>query len=168
MKKNISKYRGSRTCGGGTHKNRRGGGSRGGRGKAGGCKHHFVRNYMNGLAYGKHGFKRPQKVVRLKSIEMVNVGELDELAEELVLYGDARKEGDVYHINLAELECPIDKVLGNGSVNNPMVVTVSKWSAIAQSKIEEAGGRIEEYIPTGIEESIQPEEPLEPQEQDVE
>ncbi|MDD1668181.1 MAG: 50S ribosomal protein L15, partial [Methanomicrobiales archaeon] len=35
-----SKYRGSRTCGGGTHKNRRNGGSRGGRGFAGGCKHH--------------------------------------------------------------------------------------------------------------------------------
>jgi len=30
-----SKYRGSRTCGGGTHKNRRGAGNRGGKGRAG-------------------------------------------------------------------------------------------------------------------------------------
>lgn len=141
MKKNVSKFRGSRTCGGGTHKNRRGAGSRGGHGKAGGCKHHFVRNYMNGLFYGRHGFKRPQKTISYKSI--VNVGELDELAQQLVMDGVARKEGDVFHINLAELEYPIDKVLGNGTITKPIVVKVSGCSAMAQSKIEEAGGEVQ-------------------------
>ena len=48
----IKKFRGSRTCGGGTHKNRRGAGNRGGRGKAGGRKHHFVRATMRGNSNG--------------------------------------------------------------------------------------------------------------------
>jgi len=160
MKNNVTKFRGSRTCGGGTHKNRRGGGSRGGRGNAGGCKHHFVRNYMLGLAYGKHGFKRPQKVLSNKPI--VNVGELDELSEQLVQYGEAHKQGDVYHINLAELEYPIAKVLGNGRITKPMAITVSECSARARSKIEEAGGSIEEYVLPVKEVDIEPEETREP------
>jgi len=142
-KKNVSKFRGSRTCGGGTSKNRRGGGSRGGRGNAGGCKHHFVRNYMRGLAYGKHGFTRPQKTISYESI--VNVGELDEMAQQLVVEGLAQKDGDVFHINLVDLEYPIDKVLGNGTITKSMVITVSKCSAKAQSKIEEAGGKVIEF-----------------------
>lgn len=156
MKKNVTKFRGSRTCGGGTHKNRRGGGSRGGRGNAGGCKHHFVRNYMKGTAYGKHGFKRPQKVLSNKPI--VNVGELDELAEQLVQYGEAHKEGDVYNINLAELEYPIVKVLGNGRITKPMAIIVSECSARARSKIEEAGGSIEKYVLPVEKVDIEPEE----------
>jgi large subunit ribosomal protein L15 len=154
MKKNVTKFRGSRTCGGGTHKNRRGGGSRGGRGFAGGCKHHFVRNYMKGMAYGKHGFKRPQKILSNKPI--VNVGELDELAEQLVQYGEAHKQGDVYHINLAELEYPIAKVLGNGRITKPMAITVPECSVRARFKIEEAGGSIEKYIPSVEEVDIEP------------
>ena len=155
MKKNVTKFRGSRTCGGGTHKNRRGGGSRGGRGNAGGCKHHFVRNYMRGMEYGKHGFKRPRKVLINKSI--VNVGELDELAEQLVQYGEAYKEADVYYINLAELEYPISKVLGNGRITKPIAITVSECSAKARSKIEEAGGSIEEFTTSVEKVDIEPE-----------
>ena len=156
MKKNVSKFRGSRTCGGGTHKNRRGGGSRGGHGKAGGCKHHFVRNYMRGLSYGKYGFKRPQKVLADRSI--VNVGELDEMAQQLVADEVAHKKGDVFHINLAELEYPIDKVLGNGAITKPIVVTVSGCSTKARSKIEEAGGEVVILSDIEPEESGAPEE----------
>jgi ribosomal protein L15 len=54
-KTKTKKFRGSRTCGGGTTKNRRGAGNRGGRGRAGGCKHHNVRAMQLGYAYGKHG-----------------------------------------------------------------------------------------------------------------
>lgn len=145
MKKNVTKFRGSRTCGGGTHKNRRGAGSRGGHGNAGNDKHHFVRNFLQGYTFGKHGFKRPQKVISYKSI--VNVGELDEMAQQLVLDEQARKEGDVYYINLAELEYPIDKLLGTGKAAKSMIITVADCSDKARSRIEEAGGRIEEYLP---------------------
>ncbi|MGZ4936126.1 MAG: 50S ribosomal protein L15, partial [Halobacteriota archaeon] len=51
-KDKTKKFRGSRTCGGGTHKNRRGAGNRGGRGHAGGCKHHFVKELKLGRGYG--------------------------------------------------------------------------------------------------------------------
>jgi large subunit ribosomal protein L15 len=156
MKKKVSKFRGSRTCGGGTHKNRRGAGSRGGHGKAGSNKHHFVREYLKGFTFGKHGFKRPQKVISYKSI--VNVGELDEMVLQLMLDGEARKEDDMYYINLSELEYSIDKLLGAGRITKPMVITVSECSARARDKIVEAGGRIEEIITPEMKQVSEPEE----------
>ncbi|MHB8100844.1 MAG: uL15m family ribosomal protein [Methanosarcina sp.] len=132
----TKKFRGSRTCGGGTHKNRRGAGNRGGRGKAGGCKHHFVRAMMRGYSYGKHGFKRPASVSRDATI--VNVGELDELALYLVDEGLAEIKDGAYHINLENLG--IEKVLGSGRVTKNLVVTSEEFSVSAREKIESAGG----------------------------
>jgi large subunit ribosomal protein L15 len=132
----TKKFRGSRTCGGGTHKNRRGAGNRGGRGKAGGCKHHFVRAMMRGYSYGKHGFKRPASVSRDATI--VNVGELDELALYLVDEGLAEIKDGAYHINLENLG--IEKVLGSGRVTKNLVVTSDEFSVSAREKIESAGG----------------------------
>lgn len=137
-KKNIKKFRGSRTCGGGTHKNRRGGGNRGGRGKAGGCKHHFVRNYKLGITYGKHGFKMPQSVVNDKTI--VNVGEIDEAIAQLVADGFAEKKGDEYHIDITTIG--IEKVLGSGKVTKPLFITAQEFSSSATQKIESAGGNV--------------------------
>jgi large subunit ribosomal protein L15 len=132
----TKKFRGSRTCGGGTHKNRRGAGNRGGRGKAGGCKHHFVRAMLRGYSYGKHGFKRPVEISRDASI--VNVGELDELAPYLVEEGFAEVRDGAYHINLGTLG--IEKVLGSGRVTKNLVVTSEEFSVSAREKIETAGG----------------------------
>ena len=132
----TKKFRGSRTCGGGTHKNRRGAGNRGGRGKAGGCKHHFVRAMLRGYSYGKHGFKRPAEVSR--DVSIVNVGELDELAPYLVEEGLAEVKDGAYHINLENLG--IEKVLGSGRVTKNLVVTSEEFSASAREKIENAGG----------------------------
>jgi len=132
----TKKFRGSRTCGGGTHKNRRGAGNRGGRGRAGGCKHHFVRAMMRGYSYGKHGFKRPDGVSKDASI--VNVGELDELAPYLVEEGLAEVKDGAYHINLEKLG--IEKVLGSGRVMKNLVVTSEEFSVSAREKIENAGG----------------------------
>lgn len=132
----IKKFRGSRTCGGGTHKNRRGAGNRGGRGKAGGCKHHFVRAMLRGYSYGKHGFKRPAEVSN--DVSIVNVGELDELATYLVDEGLAEIKDGAYHINLENLD--IEKVLGSGRVTKNLIVTSEKFSESAREKIESAGG----------------------------
>ncbi|AKB43142.1 MAG: uL15 family ribosomal protein [Methanosarcina vacuolata] len=132
----TKKFRGSRTCGGGTHKNRRGAGNRGGRGKAGGCKHHFVRAMLRGYSYGKHGFKLPAEISR--DVSIVNVGELDELAPYLVEEGLAEIKDGAYHINLENLE--IEKVLGSGRVTKNLVVTSEGFSASAREKIEAAGG----------------------------
>ncbi|MBE0521686.1 MAG: 50S ribosomal protein L15 [Candidatus Methanoperedenaceae archaeon] len=135
-KQKTKKFRGSRTCGGGTHKNRRGGGSRGGRGNAGGCKHHFVKLFKQGITYGKHGFKIPLSITSEKVI--VNVGEIDEAIEQLVADGMAEKKGDEFHINLTELG--IEKVLGTGKVTKPLFVTAGEFSAAARQKLEDAAG----------------------------
>ena len=132
----TKKFRGSRTCGGGTHKNRRGAGNRGGRGKSGGGKHHFVRAILRGYSYGKHGFKRPAEISR--DVSIVNVGELDELASYLVEEGLAEVRDGAYHINLENLG--IEKVLGSGRVTKNLVVTSEGFSASAREKIETAGG----------------------------
>lgn len=137
-KEKTKKFRGSRTCGGGTHKNRRGGGSRGGRGNAGTCKHHFVRSMQRGLSFGKHGFKRPQSVTSQKII--VNIGEIDETIEQLVTDGFAQKKGNVFHIDLGSIG--IEKVLGSGKVTKPLFITASEFSIVAKQKIEEAKGQI--------------------------
>ena len=120
-KSKLKKFRGSRTCGGGTHKNRRGAGSRGGRGNAGGCKHHFVRDMMRGRTMGKHGFTRPNA----KDVETINVGELDSMASD---------DGS--------LDLGRKKVLGRGSLSRSITVTAKAFSAAAREKIEGAGGEV--------------------------
>jgi len=136
-KQKTKKFRGSRTCGGGTHKNRRGGGSRGGRGNAGTCKHHFVRAMQRGLSFGKHGFKRPSSIVKDRTI--VNIGEIDEAIEQLVADGFAEKKGSAFHIDLANIG--IEKVLGNGKVTRPLFITAQGFSSVAKQKIEDAKGQ---------------------------
>ncbi len=137
-KQKTKKFRGKRTFGGGTHKNRRGGGSRGGRGNAGTCKHHFVRSMQRGLSFGKHGFKRPLSTVKDKVI--VNVGEIDESIDQLIKEGMAEKKGDAYHVNLENIG--IEKVLGSGQVTRPLFITAGEFSPSAKAKIEEAKGKV--------------------------
>ena len=136
-KTNTKKFRGSRTCGGGTTKNRRGAGNRGGRGRSGENKHHFTRALQGGYIRGSgRGCSRPLKMIR--DVSVVNVGELDELADQLVEDGFAQLEDGAYVINLADLE--IEKVLGTGKVTKNMVVTACTFSGVARDKIENAGG----------------------------
>ncbi len=139
MTKQMNKsFRGSRTCGGGTHKNRRGGGSRGGRGHAGACKHHTFRAMKEGWMYGKHGFKRP--LVTQTDVSFINVGELDELAPNLIERGYADEKDGQISINLEKLG--IDKLLGTGRVARKYLITVGTASATAKAKVEEQGGQI--------------------------
>ncbi|MCD4807743.1 MAG: 50S ribosomal protein L15 [Methanococcoides sp.] len=139
---NTKKFRGSRTCGGGTTKNRRGAGNRGGRGRSGENKHHFTRALQLGYIRGsERGFSRPLKAIH--DVSVVNVGELDELADQLVEDGFAKLEAGAYVIDLADLE--IEKVLGTGAVTKNMVVTACNFSEVARGKIENAGGSCVEF-----------------------
>ncbi len=133
-KEKTKKFRGSRTCGGGTHKNRRGAGNRGGRGHAGGCKHHLVKELKLGRGYGDYGFKRPQKVIYITPV--VDVGVLDEMAEALVEQKRARVRTGKYYITIDD-----GKVLGAGQVKKPLIVTANSFSALAIEKLEAAGGK---------------------------
>ena len=132
--------RGSRTHGRGK-KAGRGAGLIGGHGQAGLGKTGKI--YM--LKYdrdhfGRHGFKRPQCVVKANST--INVSELEESLERFLSMGFAAKEGDMYNINLTD--AGIDKLLGNGNIEISVKVTVSQVSAKAREKIEASGGSIAE------------------------
>lgn len=105
----------------GKHKNQRGGGTRGGRGDVGKCKHHFMRSILLGTDMGKHGFVR---LPLTEKIETVNVDVLDQMA------------GPDGKVELSDM-----KVLGRGQVTRKLDVSASGFSATAKSKIEAAGGQ---------------------------
>ncbi|KAF5088460.1 uL15m family ribosomal protein [Methanoculleus horonobensis] len=131
-----SKYRGSRTCGGGTHKNRRGAGNRGGRGRAGQRDHRFSHFYLKGeISNGKHGFINKTSV----PVSALDVGEIDQMAEALLREGLATQEGDIIALDAAELG--IEKVLGGGRVTHKMSISAREFSERARAKIEEMGGQ---------------------------
>jgi len=130
-----SKYRGSRTCGGGTHKNRRNGGSRGGRGFAGGCKHHFVRYYLMGRTYGKDGFSHDQRY----DPATIDVGALEIIADGLLAKGLAKLDGDVLTLDAKAIG--VGKVLGSGRVTRKMMVSAEAFSEAAKKKLEASGGQ---------------------------
>jgi large subunit ribosomal protein L15 len=130
-----SKYRGSRTCGGGTHKNRRNGGSRGGRGLAGGCKHHFVRYYLMGRTYGKDGFSHDQR----SDPATIDVGALEIIADGLLEKGLAKLDGDVLTVDATAIG--VGKILGSGRVTRKMMVSAEAFSESAKKKLEAQGGQ---------------------------
>ncbi|WP_135806703.1 uL15m family ribosomal protein [Halorussus marinus] len=133
------RQRGSRTHGGGTHKNRRGAGNRGGRGRAGRDKHEF-HNYE---PLGKHGFSRPEKVK--EEVLTVTVQKLDEDAALLAADGDAEETDSGYRLDARDIvddgwDVDAVKVLGDGQVRNELEVTADAFSASAVELIEEEGG----------------------------
>lgn len=140
MPSRTKKLRGSRTHGRGK-KAGRGAGLMGGHGQAGLSKTgkmymlKYDRNH-----FGRHGFKRPQSVVKANST--INVGELSEKVEHFISVGFASKEGDIYNINLTH--AGIDKLLGDGNIGIPVNVTVAQASAMAREKIEASGGSVTE------------------------
>lgn len=134
----IRKKRGSRTCGGGSHKKSRKAGSRGGTGMAGTHKGKWtwVIKY-DPEHFGDYGFALP-KAVKVERTA-INVGELDELAEQLLARGEAQKENEKIVVDLAKLNR--DKVIGKGKVTKALIVKAASFSGRAAKKIEEAGGK---------------------------
>lgn len=133
-----SKYfRGSRTCGWGRVAQHRRSGRKGGRGRVGYHKHKWswVVKYAKEW-YGKRGFTRHPSLV--KHTRLINVGELDELVEELIRLGVARVEGDSIHVNIMALG--YNKLGGKGKVSKKLVVEGLEATGKAIHKLEEAGG----------------------------
>ncbi len=138
MPSRTNKFRGSRTHGRGK-KGGRGAGLMGGHGNAGLHKH----KAMHMLKYdpdhfGRHGFKRPQKVVSAKIT--MNVGEVQEKMDSLITQGVAVKQGEKVEVNLTDMG--VDKLLGFGNVSDILNIKVAEASAKAKEKIEAAGGSI--------------------------
>ncbi|MGB2842673.1 MAG: uL15 family ribosomal protein [Halobacteriota archaeon] len=139
MKKRVKRIRGTRTCGGGSAKKRRGKGNKGGSGNAGAYEHHFVRSLKKGIRKGKNKSQLPLQ--NRSADTAVNVGELEEMLEELIEEGKAEeKSGGIY------LDAPrlgIQKILGKGKVTRKLTVRATKISKVAREKIERAGGEVE-------------------------
>jgi large subunit ribosomal protein L15 len=138
--KKTKKMRGKKTHGHGT-KARRGAGKRGGRGMAGNHKHRYIHiiKYYGKDYFGRHGFKRPQSVV--KADITVNLSTIRENIDAMINGGAARKKGDGYDLDIVKIGC--SKVLGGGSIGELKVhVLTPAASKMAVEKIEAAGGTV--------------------------
>ncbi len=138
MVSRTDKFRGSRTHGRGK-KAGRGAGKRGGKGNAGLHKHkvQYMLKYMPDH-FGRHGFKRPQKMVSAKIT--MNVGDLEQILDVMKAQGTAVEKDGVMTLDLTALG--IDKLLGNGQVSTPFEVLVAETTVLAKAKVEESGGHI--------------------------
>jgi large subunit ribosomal protein L15 len=123
------RQRGSRTHGGGSQKNRRGAGNRGGRGKAGRDKHE-IHNYE---PLGKSGFSRPDSLK--ETVATVNLQEISEA-------GFYSGTSVVFASDLTDLDdADSVKVLGKGQLRQDLMVVADQFSSSAIEEIESAGGQ---------------------------
>lgn len=139
MTSKKKRSRGSRTHGGGSQKNRRGAGHRGGRGRAGRDKH----EHHNYEPLGKHGFTRPESEQR--TVETVGIQSIDEDVALLVADGVAEETADGYAVDVRDVvdtgeDVNAVKVLANGQVRNTLEITADEFSDAAMEAIESAGG----------------------------
>jgi large subunit ribosomal protein L15 len=139
--KKIHKMRGRRAAGYGFSAGHRASGQRGGKGMAGSKKHHYQKVMAENPNYfGKHGFKRPLKMIEGETV--LNVGNLDEAADRLVASGYATKKGRKYTIDVSRLG--IDKILGSGKVTRQLNLTGVKCISVrAREKVTGKGGTID-------------------------
>jgi large subunit ribosomal protein L15 len=135
-KRKSRKQRGSRYCGWGQVGQHRKSGGRGGKGKAGGRKHFWIRTVKyDRNRFRNIGFKPPSSLE--PEPETINIGELEHLARKIHGNYDL---SDFEELDLTELG--IDKLLGRGKINVPLNVKVNDISTSAREKIEDAGGSI--------------------------
>lgn len=133
------KQRGSRYCGWGQVGQHRKGGMRGGKGKAGGRKHYWIRTVKyEPERFRKIGFKPPSSLEPRP--ETVNVGDLEDLAFKVL--GPEHMKGEEVTIDLMALG--YGKLLGRGNVSIPFRIKVQEYTPSALMKIESAGGQIME------------------------
>jgi len=136
-KRKIRKFRGSRTQGFGRIGQHRKAGQHGGKGQAGMHKYHWSWTIRYNPSYfGKNGFRSPQHIVLKPKI--LNISQIENILDNLLDRKIAKQEGNQIFINLIEIG--VTKVLGNGSISRPLVITAPSFSKTAIKKIQEVGG----------------------------
>ena len=131
-RKKHRRFRGRRTYHG-SHKKWRGGGSRGGRGRAGMHKHKWSYTVKyEPDHFGKRGF-----ATRKVGKKTINLGELWSIIE---ANREKFEKDGMLRVNLVELG--YDKLLGRGSVPEAMIVEAREVSKKAREKIESVGGQV--------------------------
>jgi large subunit ribosomal protein L15 len=111
---------------------------RGGKGRAGGRKHFWIRTVKyEPERYEKKGFTPPSALE--PAPEIINVGDLKEL-----LFKTMGPEGLRDGTGLDLTAMGFDKLLGRGKVDIALDINVSSYSSSALDKIESAGGTLVE------------------------
>ena len=72
-------------------------------------------------------------------MNVLDIGEIDQMAQTLLSSSVAAKEGDVIVIDASQIG--IDKILGGGKVTKKMNISAKAFSEQARIKIEEQGGQ---------------------------
>jgi len=137
--KKTRKYRGNRFSGYGQQGQHRSSGQRGGAGRAGYEKQHWIRT----VKYEKErikrrGFTRPERLVH--DYEILNLYQLEEAVPFLLKNNLAKLEGKIVSLDLAEIG--VSKLLGKGKITKAFMITVKSASSKAIEKVEENGGQI--------------------------
>jgi large subunit ribosomal protein L15 len=131
MPSRTRKFRGLRTHGRGI-KAGRGAGKQGGRGNAGLHKYKFKSMLIYAPDhFGRHGFKRPPKIVDHPT--SINVGELEAFAPLLEAAGALSRDGPAFVAHLDKFG--IDRLLGGGSPSRTWKVVVAHASKHAREKV---------------------------------
>ncbi|MFY9717346.1 MAG: uL15 family ribosomal protein [Thermoplasmata archaeon] len=131
MPSRTRKFRGLRTHGRGI-KAGRGAGKQGGRGNAGLHKYKFKSMLIYAPDhFGRHGFKRPEKMIAHPL--SINVGELEAFVPVLEAAGALSRDGPTYVADLEKIG--VTRLLGSGSVSRPWKVRVAHASEHAQEKV---------------------------------
>ncbi|MFH1306449.1 MAG: uL15m family ribosomal protein [Candidatus Micrarchaeota archaeon] len=125
-RKRIHKFRGTRSCGTGNTKNKRGSGCKGGVGRAGFHKHRFTyvtkyeREFMR--HGGRFGFHNPTT----KEVDAINLYEINNMLKK-------GKITDKFEFN--------GKILGTGEISKAVEITAISATKKAIARIEKAGGK---------------------------
>ncbi len=137
-RKKSNRMRGSRTHGWAMKKHK-GSGNRGGKGMAGtGNRADQKKTYViryHFPYFGKQGYTS-RGTAKRKSKE-INLNEIESNLHHYLSKGKAKKEGKEILLDLSEY-----KILGNGEVQQPLMITARAASASALKKVEKAGGKI--------------------------
>lgn len=133
--KKVTKYRGSKTHGGGSMKKRRGAGHRGGRGRAGSGKRGDGKKPRYWREEADKGFAS-----HVESTNTLNVGHVSSMVARLVEEGKATGKAGDYTVDLQRLG--VEKLLGGGKVEHKLTITVGSASEKAVEKVKAAGGSV--------------------------
>ncbi len=129
------KYLGNRTRGAGDTKNRRGAGSKGGKGRVGRWKHKKTK-YLHEL-----GTKVRQKSKVIES--PINLFDLSNYVEKLILQNKIKADNIVLDFSEDKSLKKYTKVVGKGNLRYKISLKNVKVSKSVEEKIKEKGGSVE-------------------------
>ncbi len=132
-RKKKNTVRGERTHGQGDTKNRRGAGSRGGRGRAGSHKHKFTK-YQGEFGQDK------KKVIGKPVGPSMNLDMIEQSIPKWIAQGKVEKEGTTIKIDGKKIG--VAKIVGRGKLISKVSFENVKASKKAAEKISESGSKI--------------------------